>query len=82
MALGLAAPTLWFLLFGFGALTDRWRDVLIRLWPTSLMLMLTTGREETLEAYAIAAVAIMGNVVLYCLIGIVAWAVRRFLLSN
>lgn len=76
--LGLVAPAVWFSLgFALDGIPGWAHEKLMWMWPTSLLLLLTAGREQTPESFAIISVAILGNVVLYGLVGIVAWIVRR-----
>ena len=77
-ALGLLAPAVWFsLFFSLGAIPSWGHDLLPRLWPTSLMLLLTSGREHSAQSYLVVTAAILLNVALYSLIGVTCWLLRR-----
>ena len=75
--LGAVAPALWFMLFALDALSYGPYVILRRLWPTSVLLLATAGNEHTWQAYMILSLAIVSNMALYSLLGVVAWSVRR-----
>jgi hypothetical protein len=82
--LGLVAPVAWFsLFFSLRKVPSPAYDILTRLWPTSLLLLSTAGNERTFTAYVVVGTAILANVALYCLVGLVAFTVltvaRRWL---
>jgi hypothetical protein len=45
------------------------------LWPTSILLMATDGRERELISYEIIGISIFANIVLYVLVFIFIWSV-------
>jgi hypothetical protein len=85
-ALGLLAPVCWFVvewLIG-GNEQLEWKiaypleRAILVLWPSSIWLMATDGIEGTSRAYLFMFMSVAGNVVLYSLLGSVAWMVNRF----
>ena len=80
--LGLVAPVVWFsLFFALREIPRPAYEILTRLWPTSIFLLATAGGEGTFAAYKVIGTAILGNVGLYCLVGLVVWALAsRFML--
>ena len=76
----MVAPTAWFaLFFAVGAIPSWGHEILPRLWPSSTLLLLTSGREHSAASYLIVIAAILGNVLLYSLLGAVGYGLRRFL---
>ena len=84
-ALGLLAPAGWFLIQAFaGDTTVLGKEIaypaerVIRLiWPSSVWLMATDGIEGTPRADLFIFLSILVNVVLYALLGIAFWFLKR-----
>ena len=85
MLLGATVPVL---LLSLGVVVNRDMDLYGRvgyqlyqltkiLWPASFMLLATTGIEHTGRGYAIVAIAIGVNSLLYGLVGGVLFGLRR-----
>jgi len=75
--LGAVAPAIWFMLFALDGLSYGPYVILTRLWPSSILLLSTAGSEHTWQAYKILSVAIVSNMALYSLVGVLAWSIRR-----
>ena len=59
-ALALLPPAVWFgLFFALGYIPGWGHDLAPLLWPTSLMLLLTAGRENTATSYLIVAASVL-----------------------
>ena len=52
------------------------------LWPSSILLLLTDGREDTLESYLIVSASVLCNVALYSFVGAAGWLLRRALTKS
>ncbi len=48
-------------------------------WPSSVILMATDGHERTAFSLLVAGIAVLGNVIVYMLVGALAWYASRAL---
>lgn len=48
-------------------------------WPSSVILMATDGHERSPFSLLVAGIAVLGNVILYMLVGAAAWYATRAL---
>ena len=76
---GLVAPAIWFGLLYSNSLSFTSRNILVVLWPSSLMMIATANSEGTTFAYYVITVAVLVNVLLYILTGTAIWAFVRLL---
>ena len=60
----------------YGILLNR---IMLALWPSSILLMATAGRQGTLEAYKLVAFSVATNALLYAAIGGFVWVVAHLI---
>jgi hypothetical protein len=59
-----------------GGMDWCWQVVILTLWPSSIFLMATNGTTDVWTHTQILSMSITVNVILYCLVGSVAWFVK------
>jgi hypothetical protein len=73
---GLLIPIFcWVLSYSFRFLFGLWTVII---WPSSIILMATSGNEKSLGSFLIAVVAVVINMILYAGIGAAAYGISRF----
>jgi hypothetical protein len=76
-AVGAGVPALcWTVSYFFEITFSRWTTYV---WPSSVFLMATDGHERTPFALLVVGIAVLGNVILYMLVGALAWYATRAL---